>query len=326
MKVAIIGAGIAGLTAATLLKDQVKVTLFDKSRGVGGRMSTRRVDGFHFDHGAQYFTARTTEFQAFLRPLIQAGVVQRWDATIASFSGAKMLGSADWSEDEPRYVALPGMNSLAKHIASDLPTVLQTRIASVKNSAGYFLFDEQNQEIGPYDWLIIATPAPQAIQLLPPDFAFSELVASSAMVPCYALMLGFAEPLTNPFDAARVEGSDVAWLSVNSAKPGRPEAFSLLIHSSDSYAAKHLNADPEVIMRHLQSVAGEILGQDLTVAESRSLHRWLYANNKVREPLPPMVDQTSQIAVCGDWCQGGRVEGAFVSALKIVQAMQDSMS
>ena len=289
-------------------------------------MSTRRVDGYHFDHGAQYFTARTSEFQDFLKPSIQAGIVRRWDATFASFHGAKMLGNTHWSEGEPRYVAVPGMNSLAKHIASNMPTVLQTKITSIRNSAGYFLVDEHGRETGPYDWLIIATPAAQAYQLLPVDFAFSELVASSVMVPCYALMLGLAEPLSIPFHAARVEASDVAWLSVNSAKPGRPEAHSLLIHSSDAYAEKHLNADHEAVISHLQSVAGVILRQDLASAELRVLHRWLYANNKVREPLPPLVDKARQIAVCGDWCQGGRVEGAFVSAMQAVCAMQDITS
>ena len=52
--VAIVGAGLSGLSCAHALQAQgVKVTVFDKSRGVSGRMSTRRGDGWQADHGAR---------------------------------------------------------------------------------------------------------------------------------------------------------------------------------------------------------------------------------------------------------------------------------
>ena len=64
MKIAIIGSGIAGLSAARELRQNgVDVYLYEKSRGVGGRMSTRYAGDWEFDHGAQYFTAQDEDLK-----------------------------------------------------------------------------------------------------------------------------------------------------------------------------------------------------------------------------------------------------------------------
>ncbi|MGH8355151.1 MAG: FAD-dependent oxidoreductase, partial [Pseudomonas sp.] len=61
--IAIIGTGIAGLSAAQALHAAGHaVQLFDKSRGSGGRMASKRSDAGALDLGAQYFTARDRRF------------------------------------------------------------------------------------------------------------------------------------------------------------------------------------------------------------------------------------------------------------------------
>ena len=50
--IAIIGAELSGLSLASFLKDHAAISIFEKARGVGGRMSTRYTDDFQFDHGA----------------------------------------------------------------------------------------------------------------------------------------------------------------------------------------------------------------------------------------------------------------------------------
>ena len=90
-KIAIIGAGISGLSAAHLLKDFADITLFEKERGVSGRMSTRRAGPYFFDHGAQYFTARTKNFQDFIQPLLEEGIIERWNARYVKFKGNQII-------------------------------------------------------------------------------------------------------------------------------------------------------------------------------------------------------------------------------------------
>ena len=89
-KIAIIGAGLLGLTAAHDLKEHANVTLYEKSRGVGGRLATRRAEPFSFDHGAQFFKARSKAFVDFIDPMIQDGTVQRWDARFAEIEGSTL--------------------------------------------------------------------------------------------------------------------------------------------------------------------------------------------------------------------------------------------
>ena len=85
-RIAIIGAGIAGLACATALRQAgFQVSLFVKSRGAGGRMSTRRGADWQCDHGAQYFTARNPEFRAQVTRWEQAGVAAHWQPQLRSF-------------------------------------------------------------------------------------------------------------------------------------------------------------------------------------------------------------------------------------------------
>ena len=93
-KIAIIGAGLSGLTAAHFLRDDADITIFEKSRSVGGRMSTRRAEPYFFDHGAQYFTAKTKPFQAFIQPLLDQDIIERAGKTWRLKAGSPSLAES----------------------------------------------------------------------------------------------------------------------------------------------------------------------------------------------------------------------------------------
>ena len=124
-RVAIIGAGLSGLTAARLLHDSCDVTVFEKSRGFGGRMATRYAGDFEFDHGAQFFTARSTEFKAFLTPLLADGVVDLWRGQFVELHRQTLNSSASWDDAYPHYVGVPRMNAIACRTRRMPPTRLR---------------------------------------------------------------------------------------------------------------------------------------------------------------------------------------------------------
>jgi predicted NAD/FAD-dependent oxidoreductase len=117
-KVAVIGAGIAGLACARELQSRgISVDIFEKSSGPSGRMSTRRTQDWSADHGAQYFTARDPRFIQEVQSWIQAGTAATWKPKL------KVYEAKTWRESHSqdiRYVGIPHMNSPGKHIAENL--------------------------------------------------------------------------------------------------------------------------------------------------------------------------------------------------------------
>ena len=324
-KIAIIGAGLSGLSAARFLKDRAEITLFEKARSVSGRISTRRAEPYFFDLGAQYFTARTKAFNDFIQPLINQGLIERWNARYVKFDSGKIIERKNWINEEPRYVGVPGMNKIAKHLAKELNVHINTRIISLKRGDLWQLTDESGQVYSDFDWVISTTPSPQAAELLPKRFIYYEDIKDVKMHACFSLMLGFSESLPLEFEAAHVIHSDLSWIAVNSHKPGRADPFTLMVHSSEKYSEAHIDDDRETVMQHLMNETSNVIGHDVSIANYKTVHGWRYANNVKRKNCHIFLDPDLKLAACGDWCLGGRVEGAFTSAYNLVNAMKDSV-
>ena len=165
-RIAIIGAGIAGLTLAYQLQHKAEITLFEKSRGVSGRLATRRLGEFEFDHGAQFFTARSNAFKQFIAPFIKQGIIAPWQPRVLTLAPGKKPYRRDWFE--PHYVAVPRMNSLAKALAGELDIELQTPISSLSAvSEGQWQLRTPDAEWPEtFDWVISTAPVIQSIALL----------------------------------------------------------------------------------------------------------------------------------------------------------------
>ena len=318
-KIAIIGAGLAGLSAAHKLKDVAKITVFEKSRGSGGRMSTRRNDPFIFDHGAQFFTARSDAFRTFLEPFIASGQVSRWPAAIVTMDDKGAILS---DHNDETYVATPGMNALGKTLAHTLHVILQTEITAIEpDRSGWILQDKTDNQHGPYDWVVSAVPAPQAAALLPEAFASRDAINNTKMQGCFSLMLGLNTARNTTWDAAFVKDSPIGWIAWNQTKPGRVQAPSLLIQSTNDWAEHHLEEDKDAIEAKLLETATQLMNVNGPDIQHQSLHRWRYAN--VARPLgePFLIDHAQRIAACGDWCVKGRVEAAFQSGNALAEVI-----
>ena len=324
-EIAIVGAGLAGLTAAKLLKNDCNVTVFEKARGLSGRMSTRRAEPNSFDHGAQYFTARTGAFKTFIAPLLKEGVIQRWNARHSEIDVREITTRQNWSEGEPRYVGVPGMNAIGRYLNQDIEVATNIRVSEIKRRDKWHVFGEDNEELGVFDWVISTAPAPQTAGLFPEQFEFSTELSAVKMLPCFAVMLGFDQTVDLGFDAAHINNSDLSWMANNASKPQRSAHSALIIHSSHQFANKHLELDKEQVMERMISEAEKITNINLSNVSYRTLHRWLYANNVARVEGPIMLDNVLKLGACGDWNMGGRVEGAFLSAHRMVESIRDCL-
>ncbi len=321
--IAILGAGLSGLTVANTLKDYANVNLFEKSRGVSGRMSTRYADSYHFDHGTQFFKAKSNDFKAFIKPMIKEGVIDIWHGRFVEFEEGNIVKRRAWDAGFPHYVGVPGMNAIAQYLSRDLKIHLNTKVASIrKDHAHWLLFDDQDKTLGTYDWVISTIPSQQAADLLPESLPIVSLIKLIKMQACYSIMLGFEQPLNLEFDAALIKDSNISWISVNNTKPKRNQPFCLLINSTNQWATDHANDDPNKVMQTLCDETSQLIGHDLIKANHQAIHRWLYANiEKQQIPDTYLMDINQRIAACGDWCISGRVESAFTSGFTLANQL-----
>ena len=312
MRIGVIGAGIAGLSAARTLHDHGhRVSVFEKSRGLGGRAATRRHDHVGFDHGAQYFTADDPTFRTAVEAWRESGIVAPWSARI----GRVTLDGIDASPDRrERLVAVPGMSALGRHLGADLDVHRQIRVAPPSYRAGRWqLHDDAGAPLGDFDALIIAAPAPQAEALLRPAAAeLADMAAGVAYAPAWALMLAFNSPDTLPYDGLFFDAPEFSWAARNASKPGRC-GRTWVVHASPAWTREHLDADREQVAEVMTTAFCRYTGIDADDITLRDTHRWLYS--LVDEPLQrkALWDPGRHLAVCGDWCHGARIEGAYLS-------------
>jgi len=311
VKIAVIGAGMAGLTLAQRLK--AEVTVLEKSHGVGGRLSTRHADPFHFDYGTQYLTIRTRAFKAFMRPHLESGLLQQWKPRVLTLNAGEQPYKRDWFE--PHYVAAPEMNALAKKLAEGLSIQLQTEVtALVRHGEQWNIQTGDGRILGPYDWVISSAPAAQTRLVFADLYSGQTVPGQATMRACYTLMLGLAQPLKLKFDAAMVKNSPIRWISVNSSKPGRDLPFTLVVHSDNDWAETHLEDDQDEVRHTLLTELQRQLAIDLASPAHIALHRWRYAETSVPAGKNYLIDTRNHLAACGDWCIRGNVEAAFTSA------------
>lgn len=324
--VAVVGAGIGGLIAARTLADHgLPVKVFEKSRGAGGRMATRRTaDGFYFDHGAQYFTGRDPRFVKHLQSWVHDGIVQPWLGRIVELAeGGQVVAE---KVGTPRYVGTPSMNAIARHLARDLDARYETEVAPLQKAGDskWILRDRPGDELGRFDVVILNAPAPQAVGLLADvGHDLPTAVAGVGLRPCWAVMLRPSKPVETEYDAAFLNDGPLSWIARNDRKPGRDpdDAGCWVLHASPEWSQRHLEWSPDEVSAALIAAFEVATGVEVGDRSRGIAHRWRFANPK--EPLDQdcVWDAAIGLGVCGDWCGGPRVEGAFLSGMAVAGAV-----
>ena len=308
MRVGIVGAGIAGLACAEGLTARGHdVVVFDKGRGPGGRMSTRRFatsqGEAQFDHGAQYFTMRDPAFAAQVGTWAADGVVAPWTA---AGSGA--------------YVGVPAMNSPVRELAGRHDVRWSASVTGVqRHDAGWGLRVGAD-EVHDVDLVVIAVPAEQAAALLAdtaPDLA--ALAGAAVSEPCWTVMAAFSEPVAAERDCWSGSGEGVVgWAARNNAKPGRTGPESWVVQATSGWSRRHIDADADAVTADLVAALSTALGVALPARIGVAAHRWRFARSAPGGP-GVILDPERGLGLCGDWLIGPRVESAWLSGTRLAE-------
>lgn len=340
--IAIIGAGMAAVTCArTLVQAGHRVTVFEKSHTVGGRMATRNSPFGTFDTGAQYFTVRDPRFLQALQTT--PTVCKRWSAnTVQVLDERGRVAAAGLPAREPHWVPSPGMSTLVRRWAQPLAEArcleLETRVTGIErdplNKSQWQLrtmgANDSTHVFGGFDAVVLAVPSTQAQALLqdtPKAAALLKKTSAVTVFPCWTLMLAFPQAvqpglatLGPQWSAARSTHHRIAWLSRESSKPGRGAVERWTVQASAAWSQEHLQDDPQRVQDKLIKAFAEVTGIRAEPAHADT-KRWLYA--KTNQPLGTshLWDAKAGLGLCGDWCLGHRVEDAFVSGLELALAI-----
>ncbi len=343
--IAVIGAGMAGVACArTLVQAGHRVTLFEKSHGCGGRMSTRPTPFGGFDHGAQYFTARDPRFERVLRDAAATDprIVRPWSATTVRVLDelGHVLDAAP-PPREPHFVAVPGMNALVRHWAQpladgrlDARVELESRVTRIERDAldpaRWQLQTEGPQDTrhvhGGFDAVLLALPSTQSNDLLAASAlaaGWRERLRDVTVAPCWTLMVAYPQAvqpglgtLGPHWNAARSTHHRISWLARESSKPGREPVERWTVQANPQWSTEHLEDDDERVKAKLLKGFAQITGIRAEPAHA-VVHRWRYAQTQTPLGQPFLWDPELGLGLCGDWCLGHRVENAFVSGLEL---------
>jgi renalase len=338
-EIAIIGAGMTGLTCARVLQQAgYPVVVLEKSRGVGGRMATRRIQDAIADHGTCYLAPQGEQFRQLLQNFISQDIVQIWTEAIYTLDATGQLHPPDASDRAPRYIAPAGMTAIPKSLALGLDIRLNHRVINLALNSDnlWHLTLEASQPDGTASSVftaaavILAIPAPQAVMLLQPlagkELSVAALKPLEAVnfAPCISVMAGY--PLEREADwmeqypgvkaIASCHHSNLAWIGVDSSKRPSSSHLVLVVQSTADFARAALDEIDlhPVGQALLQQVA--ILAPWIATPEWMQVHRWRYAF--ATHPLSESFwsAETPAPLVCtGDWCGGQRVEDALQAAL-----------
>jgi renalase len=337
-EVIVIGAGIAGLSAARELAAAGRsVLVLDKGRGLGGRMATRRLGPAVFDHGAQFFTVRGRAFGGIVAEAHAAGSVKEW---CRGFSRDGSLGDASQAEGHPRWRGGKAMTDLPKWLAGELTAATAAGRCTIRSAAkvtavaageGRVRVSIEGDDALTAAGALVSSPVPQSLELLaaggltaatgaPADAAAFAMLETVAYDPCFALLLVLDRPSRVPapggvqFDPAT--GGPIAWIADNQKK-GISPLPALTVHADGGFSRRHFDAPPEEVIATLIDHARPwIDGDPATAVIEKSLHRWKFALPTTILPEPLVaVSHAPPIACCGDAFAGPRVEGAASSGL-----------
>ena len=305
-RAAVIGAGLSGLICAErLIRQGWPVTVFDKGRGPGGRMATRRADDLRFDHGAQYFTARDQRFRDRVDAWVHDGVVALWNGRIVRIGAERDAGGITGravrrNTGHERAGPRPGDRGRAARPASGSRPSRRTGGDGVwKTSAA--------ADLGSYDMVAVAVPSPQAVPLLAEAPDLASRAADAVMAGCWTVMARFERRLDLGYDGAFVTGSPLSWIARDSSKPGRPDGEAWVLHASPEWSQQHIEDEQDTVIKALTAALRDLGGQAAAVpTEHLAAHRWRFSLPVHALDEECLFDPERGLGACGDWCNGAQ--------------------
>ncbi len=312
----IIGAGMAGLSAGRLFRENgLSVRILDKGRGVGGRVSTRRLGSEsppagRWDHGAQFVTLRSDAL---------CGILHRWGA---------LQSLQDWhhaKEGLSRRRPMDGMNAFAKDLAGDLPIHnSQKAVKLIQNGISWDVHCESG-DVFSAPLLLCTQPAPQLLDLLLASNLHLESADELRKIE-YDSNLTLLAELDGP-SGLEPPGflrppSAILHTVVDNQLKGISASPTITALSTPSFAREWYERDRSTAASVLRAALQEILSAKITAVQ---IHGWKFAEAIKRHP-EPCLKLAEGLWAAGDGftpdAHHPRIESALLSGIEAAKRLR----
>lgn len=340
--VAIIGAGASGLTCAQQLqKAGYSVIVLDKSRGVGGRMATRRVSGTRADHGVRYLEPKGELLIQLIEQLKTCepleNQLQLWTDTLYEFKDNQLQPEVI---SQPYYIIPEGMSTVGKFLANGLNIRLNSRVESLtmtlEKTWECHIRSTNSNTLEPSiiaKSVVISIPAPQALMLLEAAHTavepqFLDSIKSVEYDPCITVIAGYSQEKYQELPTWKAvrfcDDQILDWVGVDSSKRLNSTQPIFVIQSNAQFAEQYLEeTDLTLAGQQLIHQAANTVLPGWETPEWIQIHRWRYGFCRQPLSLSCLATTTPLPLVCaGDWCGGNNLEGALKSGLETAKWLQ----
>jgi renalase len=344
MRIAIIGAGISGLTAGReLSKAGHEVTIIEKSRGLGGRLATRYAGKnleLKLDHGTPYFSVQSPEFSGFISELLDKNMIKIWQDNNWQYDGVQLLDTRPNSTEKIKYIAVEGMNKIGKYLARWVDVYSETK------AGGLTYFGDNRSKKRPWmvnltdfntfeaDAVIVATPAPQAygiIQTSQDEVSTLKLIREIDEVEydsTVTLLAGYPNAEIPEWDLITCEDDIIQTVSNESSKRNGKEELTVVVHSTPEFATHNSETLKEELIEKLLDRLSHITGNWAATPDWNQIHFWRYAKtrNPIKRPYMEVESLDAPLALVGDYFNGNTVDDAYCSGFKLARHWIDKFN
>ncbi len=329
--VIVVGAGIAGLACARVLADGGRaVVVLERGRGVGGRMATRRVEGQPVDLGAQYVTATDPAFEALLRRLAATGRAEPWATRLHRFERGRVRAGGPDETGRVRWAFPQGMTTLPEDLAAGLQVRRQVRVAGLAVARRSWLVRTPSGGHGA-GAVVLALPAPEAVELIEDVPGLAGVAKAAREVrydPCWALAAGYPDAPPPTWRGMFVrDDPTLAWLAHDSSKRPDPRVTVLVAHASGAWSRRHVDAGADEVTRALVAAGARVAGRWAADPTWTAVRHWRFAQLTAGVDDPWLLaGGHAPVGLCGDWCAGPKVEGAWRSGRRLGAALLERLA
>lgn len=332
MVIGIIGSSIAGLIAGKRLADAGhNVTIIEKDRSIGGRLSTIELDDIHLDFGLTHFEADTHTFKSFIDEYKSEGIIKKWTDLFGLHDGAELYDVDPNSDTKPKFVGTNGIQSIAKElvrwvdIKSEEKAGGLTYIGPDRSKKRSWMINMTDISVFECDAVILATSAVEAygvLQTVQNKTATRRIIRHIDEVPydsTFSLAVTFDHDVPE-WEGIECEHASLRWISNESSKQNVDKA-ALVIQSTHEFFRKHVEADDEEVKRLMLEEASNIVGNWVRQSQSSYLHRWKHfsARNPINEYFMELEMEDAPLALIGDYLGGNTLESTFVSGYNLAE-------